>query len=134
MGVERVFDVIFQQFQILYRSCRLWHMKSMRSVVLACVVVHNMVVLERKHRYTGTRVAELGGCKLPSHIVRINTSLETGAEHVHLWRPVAVPVESCADHQRLKVALMDYIWERKGETVGNGSMRDVDDFSRSEDE
>jgi hypothetical protein len=49
-GVERVFGVLFQQFQILYRPCRLWHMKSMRSVVLACVVVHNTVVLERKHR------------------------------------------------------------------------------------
>jgi hypothetical protein len=95
-GVERVFGVLVQQFQILYRPCRLWHMKSMRNVVLTCEIVHNMVVLERKHRYTGTPVAELGGCDLPSHIVRINASSETEAEHVHLWRTVAVPVKSCA--------------------------------------
>jgi hypothetical protein len=34
--------------------------------MLAFVVIHNMVVLERKHRYTSTRVAELGGCELPT--------------------------------------------------------------------
>jgi hypothetical protein len=127
-GVERVFGVLFQQIQILHRPCRLWHMKPMRSVVLACVVVHNMVVLERKHRYTGARVAELGGRELPSGVVRINKAPQTEAEHVHLWRTVAVPVESRADHQRLKDALMGYIWERKGEAAGNGSMSDGDEF------
>jgi hypothetical protein len=109
-------------------------MKSMRNEVLACVVVRNMVVLERKHRHTGTRVAKLGRCELPSQIVRNNTSPETEAEHMHLWRTAPVPVEICADHQRLKDALMDDIWEKKGETVGNGSMSDVDEFSRSKDE
>jgi Plant transposon protein len=106
-GVERVFGVLFQQFQILYRPCRLWHMKSIHSVVMACVIVHNMVVLERKHCYTCTHVAELGGCELPSGVVRINTAPQTEAEHVHLWRTVAVPVESYANNQRLKDALMD---------------------------
>jgi hypothetical protein len=51
---------------------------------------------------------------------------------VHLWRTVAFPVERYADNKRLKDALIDYVWERKGETVGNGAMSDVDEFSRIE--
>jgi hypothetical protein len=41
-------------------------------------------------------------------------------------------VESYTDNQRLKDALMEYIWERKGETVRDGSMSDVDEFGRIE--
>jgi hypothetical protein len=44
------------------------------------------------------------------------------------------PGEELCHHQHLKDALMDYTCERKGVTVGNGSMSDVDEFSRSEDE
>jgi hypothetical protein len=56
------------------------------------------------------------------------------AEHVHLRRTVAVPVESRADHQRLKDALMDYISERKGNTAGTVVIRDAEACSTSEDE
>jgi hypothetical protein len=96
----------------------------MQSVVIACVVIHNMVVLERKDSYTGTRVAELGGHDVPSGIVRINKSPQTEAEHVQLWSTMAVPVESRGDHQRLKNELIDHIWTRKGETVSSGSVSD----------
>jgi hypothetical protein len=102
--------------------------------MLACVVIHNMVVLERKHRYTGTRVAELGGRELPTGVVRINTTPQTEVEHVHLWRTVAVPVESRTDHQRLKDALMDYIWEKSGNKADDEVIEDAADGITSEDE
>jgi hypothetical protein len=35
--------------------------------MMECVIIHNMVVLQRKHRYTGTHVAELGKRELPCH-------------------------------------------------------------------
>jgi hypothetical protein len=109
-------------------------MKSMQSVMLACVVIHNMVVMERKHRYTGTRVAELGGRELPTGVVRINTPPQMEAEHVHLWRTVPDPVESRADHQRLKDALMDYIWEKTGNKADDEVIEDAADGITSEDE
>jgi hypothetical protein len=123
-GVERVFGVMLMQFQILYRPCRMWHLSSMQSVIIACVAIRNMVVLERKDSYTGTRVAELGGRDVHSGVVRINKSPQTEAEHVQLWRTVAVPVESRGDHQRLKNALIDHIWSWKGETASSGSVSD----------
>jgi hypothetical protein len=102
--------------------------------MLACAVIHNMVVLERKHRYTGTRVAEPGGRELPTGVVRINTATQAEAEHVHLWRAVAVPVESRADNQGLKDAFMDYIWERKGDTAGTVVIMDAEVCITREDE
>jgi Plant transposon protein len=128
-GVERVFGVMSQQFQVLYRPCHLWYLKSMRSVMMACVVIHNMVVLQRKHRYTGTRVAESGKCELPSGVVRTNTTPQTESEHVQVRRTVAVPVESRVDHHRLKDALTNYIWKIRYDKAENRLISDADDFS-----
>jgi hypothetical protein len=104
-------------------------MKSMRRLMMACVVIHNMVVLQRKHRYTGTRVAELGKRELPNGVVRINTTPQTESEHVQLWRTVAVPVESRVDHHRLKDALMNYICKMRSDKAEMGLISDADDFS-----
>jgi hypothetical protein len=97
--------------------------------MMACVVIHNMVVLQRKHRYTGTRVAELGKRELPNGVVRINTTPQTESEHVQLWRTVAVPVESRVDHHRLKDALMNYICKMRSDKAEMGLISDADDFS-----
>jgi hypothetical protein len=79
-------------------------MKSMRSVVLACVVFHNMVVMERKHRYAGMRVVELGGRELPSGVVRINTAPQTVIAHAqvaHRGRPGGEPSRPSASKRRV---------------------------------
>jgi Plant transposon protein len=51
--VERVFGVLFKRFNVLYQPSRLHHIEIMRSVVLACVILHNMVVEVRRDGYAG---------------------------------------------------------------------------------
>jgi Plant transposon protein len=42
--VERLFGVLFQQFQFLQRPSRLWGLEEMQKVFKVCVVMHNMLV------------------------------------------------------------------------------------------
>jgi hypothetical protein len=58
-SVERVFGVLFKRFNILYQPSRLHHVETMRSVVLACVILHNMIVEVRRDGSASLRSAKL---------------------------------------------------------------------------
>jgi hypothetical protein len=51
--VERVFGVLFEQFDVLYQPSRLHHMDSMQKVVRSCVILHNMIFEARSCDYYG---------------------------------------------------------------------------------
>jgi hypothetical protein len=50
-SVALVFN--FKSFNILYQPSQLHHIENMRSVVLACVILHNMIVEVRRDGYAG---------------------------------------------------------------------------------
>jgi hypothetical protein len=43
--------------------------------------------------------------------------------------PDNAPIETRADNQRLKLALMDYIWERRGKQETTAAESNGDDFN-----
>lgn len=49
-SVERAFGVLQRKFQILERKVELWYVEDIHQVVMACVVLHNMMVAERVAR------------------------------------------------------------------------------------
>ncbi|KAE8982504.1 hypothetical protein PR003_g24915 [Phytophthora rubi] len=42
--VERTFDVLQQRFRIIALPCKLWKVDAMNDVMLACIILHNMIV------------------------------------------------------------------------------------------
>lgn len=49
--IERAFGVLTCRFQILKYPCRFWYVEDMCNVVKACIVLHNMIVEERRDEY-----------------------------------------------------------------------------------
>ena len=45
--VERVFACLSQKFQILQRDIRLWYIPDISDILKACVIMHNMCVVDR---------------------------------------------------------------------------------------
>ena len=71
-SVERVFGVLFQRFNILYMPCRLWRKSSMRDVVTACAILHNMVVEYRRATYVSQiRAPGIFSQQVPTFLERI---------------------------------------------------------------
>jgi hypothetical protein len=48
--VERGFGVLQRKFHILVKSCELWYVEDMESIMKCCIVLHNMMVQHRVHR------------------------------------------------------------------------------------
>lgn len=53
--VERAFGVLQARFRILDTPCKLWNGDDMRSVVIACVILHNMIVEDERDRHLCNR-------------------------------------------------------------------------------
>jgi Plant transposon protein len=72
-SVERVFGVLFRQFQILYTPSRLWDKEDMTYIVETCCILHNMVVNSRRAQYSGTRKVRIPEeeTRIPTGITRI---------------------------------------------------------------
>ncbi|XP_010236560.1 uncharacterized protein LOC104584118 [Brachypodium distachyon] len=49
--VERAFGVLQSRFTIVRRPARLWKRKSVGRIMLACVILHNMIVEDEKEQY-----------------------------------------------------------------------------------
>ena len=54
-AVERVFAVLFSRFNIIYKPSRLFDKENMEYVMIACCILHNMIVEVRKEGYSGTK-------------------------------------------------------------------------------
>jgi hypothetical protein len=50
--VERAFGVLQSRFSIVRRPARLWKRKSVGRIMLACVILHNMIVEDEKDEVT----------------------------------------------------------------------------------
>ena len=50
--VERAFGVLQSRFTIIRRPARLWKRKGVGRVMLACVILHNMIVEDEKEEAT----------------------------------------------------------------------------------
>lgn len=58
-AIERFFGVLFRKYRILRNLCSLWYTNDVANVMEACVLTHNVTVLERKDQYTRTRKARV---------------------------------------------------------------------------
>jgi hypothetical protein len=47
--VERVFGVLLTKFRIIQNPCRLWGLSAMNTIMCACIILHNMILEDKKH-------------------------------------------------------------------------------------
>lgn len=128
-AIERFFGGIFRKYRMLRNPCSLWYKKDTAYAMEACVVMHNMTVVERKGNYTGTRKARVmadaaeaeGAGSTTYHALVPPTDYFQCVNWLH---EVAGQVESRAHHSQLQTALVEHMCTRAGESVVEESSGD----------
>lgn len=117
-AVERVFAVLFGQFEVLGRPARLSNVNDLNDIVNACVILHNMIVEERGCR--GTAKFRVSDELLQTRATSFNEvdHATTSYEQSEIWRTILDPVESLEDHLKLQLALTENVWNCHGELEG----------------
>jgi hypothetical protein len=115
-AAERVFAVLFEQFAVLCRPSRLRDIKDMINIVKCCCILHNMIQVERKDKYTRSLEVMLPSYDIPEpEGLQLVIAPEESLAAANFWRENLATVESPADHAALKTSLVEYIWAKKGQ-------------------
>lgn len=51
--VERAFGVLQSRFAIIRGRARAWHIETLKHIIYACIILHNMIVEDERHTYEG---------------------------------------------------------------------------------
>ncbi|CAO2177467.1 unnamed protein product [Urochloa humidicola] len=108
--IERAFGVVRRRFCILKRPARLYDRGQLENVVLACIILHNMIVEDEKqedieenldlNEPANTRTVEAPKFS-PNDYVAFERVLEKDAD-----------IRDVSTHRQLKKDLVEHIWQR----------------------
>ena len=107
--VEHAFGVLQSQFTIVHRPAQLWKRESVGMGMLACVILHNMIVEDEKEEATiHTDLNEIPGasCARPPEV-----NVGGNLCFTDVLRRKAT-LHSCPQHIQLKNDLIEHIWQR----------------------
>ncbi|CDF34444.1 unnamed protein product [Chondrus crispus] len=108
--IERAFGVLVARFHILQNPSRLWKRSDVSNVMVACIILHNMIVESRRDNYQSqsfTWESESATRYL------LGSELPTG-----MWASMVSSrhsrITSKVDHFSLKRDLIEHIWNAHG--------------------
>jgi hypothetical protein len=87
----------------------------MTTAANACVIIHNMIVSQRRDKYNGTQNIRLpeDDTRMPTE-VRLVRMPHTCYEQAKFWRAHVDGCEDIAQHMLLKNSLVDHTWAAIG--------------------
>jgi hypothetical protein len=102
--IERAFGVLQQRWAIVKNPCRQWDLDTITDIMLACVILHNMIIEDEKD------------CNLESLfendvLLQPRTSDFTFRDLQQGIRDV----EDITQHYNLRNDLMDHLWQKRGD-------------------
>jgi hypothetical protein len=106
--VERAFGVLQARFAIVRGPARAWHVNTMKHIMLACIILHNMIVEDERDTYVGNFDYD--------HVDNdLTTEISTGPDPnlTTLFERIA-HVHERQNHRQLQADLVEHIWERFG--------------------
>ncbi|CAN6304181.1 unnamed protein product [Urochloa humidicola] len=109
--VERAFGVLQSRFTIVRRPARLWKRKSIGRIMMACVILHSMIVEDEKDEariHIDLNVVPGSSLALPPEV---NVGGNLCFADV-LRRKAAIRAHE--QHTQLKNNLVEHIWSRFG--------------------
>jgi hypothetical protein len=107
--VERAFGVLQSRFTIVRRPARLWKRKSVGRIMLACVILHNMIVEDEKEQAT----IHIDLNEIPGASIALPPEVNVGGNLCFadvLRRKAAIRARP--QHTQLKNDLIEHIWHR----------------------
>jgi hypothetical protein len=139
--VERFFGVLVARFHILERPIRMWYMKDIYNLLYSCVIMHNMIVKDRRSLHPDEAVGpwlEQAAAQFRNEhesVAEINNRQQQHDDDDNAWSlfgctandtagnaavgemlaarvaTVSQNVENQEEHYRLKNDLMMHIWQ-----------------------
>jgi hypothetical protein len=90
----------------------------MGSIVETCCILHNIIVTTRRENCRGTSDLRLSNAEteLPTDLVRLSVGNDEESVWRH-WRNNVDRTESADDQERLRNALIEHIWAKRGGDV-----------------
>jgi hypothetical protein len=90
----------------------------MGSIVETCRILYNIIVTARRENYHWTSGLRLSNAEteLPTDIVRLSVGNDDESVWRH-WRKNFDRTESADDQERLRNALIEHIWAKRGGDV-----------------
>jgi hypothetical protein len=111
--IERAFGVLRRRWTVLKRPARLYDRGQMENVVLACIILHNMIVEDEKNLEDIEEELDLN--QAPS-VVSVEPPEFADGDYVPFER-VLDKYEDLRDqsaHMQLKEDLVEHIWKKNG--------------------
>lgn len=115
--VERAFGILVAKFHILKNPIRNWQMDDIKNILYCCIILHNMVVAERRTAIHDNNI-EMEQNEEQNDIVNMtmfgfeeqnfdpNVTSALGHRMYHMRQNI----ENVDDHRRLTIDLMEDIY------------------------
>jgi hypothetical protein len=105
--IECTFGVLRASFRIAMNSGRLWSMMDMNDIVTTCVILHNMVVEDKRHLHTDA--CDFSEPNTPPPIASIN-----GVPEIAQLMAAYNKIKDRSTSIRLQHDLVEHHWTRTG--------------------
>lgn len=108
--VERAFGVLQARFRLLNTPCKLWNASRMREVIIACIILHNMIVEDERSMYRPNEYLfdeEFVAPRITA-APRLPIGIETQRAHLRYLHSTELSM-------RLQRDLIESIWVRLGD-------------------
>ena len=109
--MEQTFSVHQSRFTIIRGPARAWHMETLKHIVYACIILHNMIVEDEWHTYGGN---------FDYSYDNVNNDVSNPETSNGLHPNLATRLQRRANnrerqvHRQLQADLMEHIWELFG--------------------
>ena len=112
--VERAFGVLQARFDIVKNPALFWDKVKIGKIMRACIIVHNMILEDKREGYTQYDVSEF------------QQGEDTGSSHVDLTYSTDIPtnianmmgvrtrIRDRQMHEQLKGDLVEHVWRKFG--------------------
>lgn len=111
--VERAFGMLQARWHIIERPCRLWHREAMKTVMKACVLLHNMILdYQRDQNIDGSYIdVDLYRAAHPFTVTRLTESERLSISNRDRERTMT-ELKNTAKHNQLQEDLMQHMLDR----------------------
>ena len=108
--VERAFGVLQACFAIVSLPCRLWATTTMKTIMKAVIILHNMIIKDERDFFLDQQY----------EIVPVTKHCTTAASGIDAEKIMErfMKIRDEMVHYQLRNDLIEHLWQRKGEEEG----------------
>ena len=106
--VERAFGVLQARFRIIHNPCKLWNVDSMKKIMIAAIILHNMIIEDERAENDHDFLFEDGFVPF-----RIIPGSQIPSDNLQR-RSMDRQIRSNDQHVQLQSDLVDHLWNLKG--------------------